>query len=198
MDFVLDEIVDQWHQRSKEQRGKDLAPLDGVTVHGRQRETTQGPRQRKHQIRDHEDVVPGMVVRRRDVDPSTAEYSPQQAHGGHELGSARAGTRGDKVPEDDQGEAGTRRDRDEHLEDGSFGIPVANRRRNGGKPFLRITLLFRQRLQMQARAIRASIANYVHSTRSSQSYGSVVTWYGELRVSARVLFAAALDLPVIR
>lgn len=86
MDLVLNEIVDQRNQSSKEQAGHDFAVLDGTAVGRAEREATQGPRQGGHQVRDHEDVMPVVVVGRCDIGPTAACQCPEDAHPGDQLG----------------------------------------------------------------------------------------------------------------
>lgn len=86
MDLVLNEIVDQRNQSSEEQAGHDFAVLDGTVVVRAERKATQGPRQGGHQVRDHEDIMPVVVIGRCDIGPTTTCQCPENTHAGNQLG----------------------------------------------------------------------------------------------------------------
>ena len=71
MDFVLDEEVDQWDQGTKEATCEYLPILDCGRIIRAQGEASQGPGKSRDEVGDHEDVVPVMVIRRRDIRPTT-------------------------------------------------------------------------------------------------------------------------------
>lgn len=60
--LVLNEEIHERHQRSEEAASKQLPPPDGAWVRWAKRQTPQRPGQRSDEVRDHEDVVPVMVV----------------------------------------------------------------------------------------------------------------------------------------
>lgn len=86
VDLVLNEIVDQRNQCSKEQASHNFTVLDGTAVVRAERKATQGPRQSRHQVRDHEDVMPVVIIGRCDIGPTTACQCPEDAHAGNQLG----------------------------------------------------------------------------------------------------------------
>ena len=85
MDLVLNEIVNQWNQSSKEQTSQDFAILDGTAVVRAECKATQGPRQGGHQVRDHEDVMPVVIIGRCNIGPTTTCQCPEDAHAGNQL-----------------------------------------------------------------------------------------------------------------
>lgn len=115
--FVLNEIVNQRDQCSKEQAGHDFAVLDSPTVVRAKGEAAQGPRQSGHQVRDHEDIVPIMIVGRGHVGPASTCQGSEDAHSSDQLGECRVGTRSEDVPEEDEHESWTGSDSDEDLEE---------------------------------------------------------------------------------
>jgi hypothetical protein len=142
MHFVLDEVVNQRNQCSKEQTGHDLAVLNSATVIRAKRETTQGPRQGSHQVRDHKNVMPIMVVGRCHIGPTSTSQSPEDAHSGNQLGKSRVWARSEDVPQKDEGESWTGSNGDKDLEEGSFGITIADSSGHGGKPFDGVAVMF--------------------------------------------------------
>lgn len=141
MHLVLNEIVDQWHKSTKEQTGHDLAVLQGTTVVRTESNATQGPRQRRHQVRDHEDVVPVMVIGRSHISPATTGEGPEDTHTGNQLWEVRVRPSRQDIPQEDQGETRTGGNGNEHLEERPLGVPIANRRRHGGEPFIGIAVV---------------------------------------------------------
>lgn len=95
---MLDEIVHQRNQCAEEQPRGDLAVLDSPLVHRRQRKTSGSPRHRKHQIRDHEDVVPIVVIRGRDVDPPAAHNRPDEPNRRHKFRRPSSRPRREHIP----------------------------------------------------------------------------------------------------
>ena len=107
MHFVLDKEVDQRYECRKEGAGKELPILDRSGVAGAQGEAAKSPRQSSHQVRDHEDVVPVMVVGRRNVCPSSTSQSSENANTSDEFREGRVGPARQDVPEADKGESRT-------------------------------------------------------------------------------------------
>lgn len=70
--FVLNEKVDERKYSSVERPGKVFTVLHSCGVLGTHGDHTECPRDGGDQVRDHEDVVPVMVIRRGDVRPSAA------------------------------------------------------------------------------------------------------------------------------
>ena len=73
MNFMLNEIVYQWDQRAEKKPCDYFSVFDIGRIRRRCDQAPNSPRQRKNQIRDHEDIVEVMVVRWGDVHPSTTE-----------------------------------------------------------------------------------------------------------------------------
>lgn len=117
MHLVLNKVVDQWHQCPEEEAGHDLAVLDGPAIVWAQRKTAQCPRQSGHQVGDHEDVVPVMVIGGSDICPTTTGQGAENANAGDDLRQSRVGTCGQNIPQEDQGESRTGSNSNENLEE---------------------------------------------------------------------------------
>lgn len=76
-----------------------------------------------------------MIIRARHICPSSASQSSENTHASHELGQRAVWSVGQAIPQEDQCESWTRADGDKDLEDGSFGVAIANRCADGGEPF---------------------------------------------------------------
>lgn len=98
MNLVLDEEVDEGHERAKERARNDLPVLDGLGVRWAQGNAAQGPRKRCDDVGDHENVVPIMVVGRGDVCEAAASQGSENAHEEHEPRQPLAGFPGEEVP----------------------------------------------------------------------------------------------------
>lgn len=142
MHFVLDEVVDQWHQSAKEQAGQNLAVLDSAAVVRAEGEATESPGQSCHQIRDHENIVPVVVISRGNISPASARECPEQAHTSDQLwqGGVRAGSQ--EVPKEYEGETRTGSDGNEDLEKRAFRIAITDGGRHGREPFIRVAVMF--------------------------------------------------------
>lgn len=135
---MLNEKVHERYQRSEESAGQVLPILDSLRIWRTQRQTTQCPRQRSHQIADHEDIMPIVIIRARNICPSSAGQSPEHTHASHELGQRAVRPLSQAVPQKNQHKSRSRTDRDEDLEDGAFGVAITNRCAHGGEPFDRV------------------------------------------------------------
>lgn len=62
MHFMLDKEIDQWHQCTEEQTSHNLPVLRRAAVIAKGY-AAQRPRQSRNQVRNHEDIVPVMVIR---------------------------------------------------------------------------------------------------------------------------------------
>jgi len=140
--LVLDEIVDQWHQCSKEKASHDLAVLDGTTVVRAQGQAAQSPRQGGHQIRDHENVMPVMVVGGGDIGPASAGQRPEDTDAGNNLRQGVVRTRTEDVPQENEEEARTGSDSNENHKERALRVSIANRGGHGGEPFVRVAVVF--------------------------------------------------------
>lgn len=140
--FVLDKVIDQRHQSTEEQTGHDLPVLHSAAVVRAESQTTQRPRQSSNQIRNHENVVPVMVIRRRNVCPTTTGERPEYSNTSDNLRKRRVRPRGEDIPEEHQSEPGTGSNGDEDLEEGTFGVSIADGRRYGREPFVGVTVVF--------------------------------------------------------
>lgn len=107
MDFVLDEKVDQWDQCSKEPSRKILSVLDRLGVRWAEVDASGRPWDRKYQVRDHQDVMPIVVVGRRDVGPPSAGERSNKTREGDPFGKRVAGFGGQEIKEADKGEPRT-------------------------------------------------------------------------------------------
>jgi hypothetical protein len=108
MDLMLNKIVNQWNKSSKEETCEDLAVLDGLDIaRRRQGQATERPGQGENQVCNHEDVVPVMVVSGSDINPSSAQHSPDHADCKDKLWARAVPPRGEEIPQEDQCEPGT-------------------------------------------------------------------------------------------
>ena len=78
--FVLNEEVNEWQYGGIKCTRKVLAVLDGGRVARAQSNDTKCPGDGGEQIRDHENVMPIMVIGGCDVGPSTACQRAEDAH----------------------------------------------------------------------------------------------------------------------
>lgn len=104
VDLVLDEEVDQRYKGSEEGTTEDLTVIDGLGVVGAQSDTAEGPGQSSNEVGDHENVVPVMVVGRRDVGPASAGKGSEDADTQNELGQGLVGSCCQEVPQGDEQE----------------------------------------------------------------------------------------------
>lgn len=128
MHFVLNEEVEHRNQSRKESRTQPFPILDSIRIRRAQQNATNGPGNCRDQIADHEDIVPVMVIRARNVCPSTTRQRPQDSDTCDKLGQTAALSVRDAVPQEDEHEAWSRAYGDEDLEDGAFGVSIAYRR----------------------------------------------------------------------
>ena len=105
MHLVLDEEVDQGHEGAEETSCQVFAILDSLGVGGAEGNAARRPGNREYEVRNHEDVVPVMVVGRRDVRPSAACQRPDEARNGDGLGEGATGLRSEQVPQSDERES---------------------------------------------------------------------------------------------
>lgn len=108
VDFVLNEEVNEGHQRAKEETGEPLPVLGGYRIRRTQGKTAQGPWQGGHKIADHEDVVPVMVISRGNVGPPAACKGPKDADPEHDLWQRRVRPRSEEIVERNKGESWSR------------------------------------------------------------------------------------------
>lgn len=138
MHFVLDEKVDERDDSAEKGAGHVLAVLDGVGVVGAQGEAAKHPGDGGHKIRNHENVVPVVVVRRSDVGPAAAGESAEDTEKGDNLGKRATGLGREQVPETDEGETRARGEGNEEHKERALREAIANRGRDGREPFLRV------------------------------------------------------------
>ena len=62
VDLMPDEEVNQWHKCREEGSSEKLPVLESGGVARAQSKASNSPRQGSHQVRDHEDVVPVMII----------------------------------------------------------------------------------------------------------------------------------------
>ena len=82
-----------------------------------------------------------MVIRARNVRPSTASQCPEHTNASNEFWQAGPRPIDQAVKQEDEQETWPGAYGDEDLEDGSFGVAVANRRGDGRKPFDRVAVV---------------------------------------------------------
>jgi hypothetical protein len=142
MHLVLDEEVDQGYQRREECTAQILSQLDCPRVRRAEQDTSDCPRQRRNQIADHEDVVVIVIVRTRHICPAATRQCSEHAHSGNPLSATLAFAIGHAEPKETEQEPWARAGGDEELENTSFGVAVADCRRDRRKPFNRIAVVF--------------------------------------------------------
>lgn len=106
VDLVLDKEVNQWHERAEEAGSQVFPIFDRFRVRRAEGDAARRPGQSSNDVRDHQNIVPVVVVGRGDVGPSTAGQRSQQTHGGHEAGQLGPGLPRQEVEETDEGESG--------------------------------------------------------------------------------------------
>lgn len=70
MHLVLNKEVDERHQRREEGTCKELSVFECGRIAWAQSKAAQGPWQGRYEVRDHENVVPVVIVGRGHVRPS--------------------------------------------------------------------------------------------------------------------------------
>jgi hypothetical protein len=83
---VLDEKVDERYYSGKEGSREVLSVLDSHRVPRAERKTSVGPWDGSDEIGDHKDVVPVVIIGRRDIGPSAASQRSKETYSGDELG----------------------------------------------------------------------------------------------------------------
>ena len=139
---MLDEVVNQRHQGSEEEAGHDLAVFDSPPIVGAERKTAKRPWQSSDQIRDHKNIVPVMIVGRRDIGPSATCQGSENAHTCNNLGQGRIRACGKDVPQENKSEARSGSDGDEDLEKRSLGISITDRGGDRWKPLIGVAVVF--------------------------------------------------------
>lgn len=140
--LVLDEKIDQGHQSTKEQTSYDLAVLRSAAVVTTKSHTTQCPWQSRYQVRNHEDVVPVMVIRRGDIGPPTTSKRPKHPNTRNDLRQRRVRPGSQDIPKEDKRESRTGRNGNEDLEEGTFGVSITNGCGYGREPFVGVAVVF--------------------------------------------------------
>lgn len=140
MNLVLNEEVDQRYERAKEGTSKVLSKLDSLWIGRAQGETTGGPGDGCDEVRNHEDIVPVVVIRRRDVCPPSASEGPKEAEEGNHFRQGTTGPSRQKIPKADKRKSRAGCDGNEEHEHGSFGISIPNGGRHGREPFVGISV----------------------------------------------------------
>lgn len=142
MHFVLDEVVDQGHQSAEEQTGQDLAVLDSAAVVRAEGEAAESPGQGCHQVRDHENVVPVVIISRGNISPASTRECPEQAHTSNQLWQGGIGAGSQEVPKEDEGETRAGSNGNEDLEERAFRVAITDSGRHGREPFIRVAVVF--------------------------------------------------------
>jgi hypothetical protein len=107
VNLVLDEKVDQRHKRGEKTSSKDLSIFERGGIVGAQGDTAYCPWQSCNKVRDHEDIVPVMVVGGGNICPSSAGQRSEDADTSNELGQGRVWATSQGVPEADECEPRT-------------------------------------------------------------------------------------------
>jgi hypothetical protein len=104
VDLVLDEEVEHRHKGGEEGATKELAVVDGLGVVGAQGDAADGPGYGRDEVRDHEDVVPVVVIGRCDIGPASTGEGSEDANAQDELGECLVGSRSQDVPQSNEEE----------------------------------------------------------------------------------------------
>ena len=104
---MLDKKVDQGNQSAEEASSNPLSVLDRLCVRGAKRNAAGSPGNGKDDVRDHENVVPVMVVGRGDVGPAAASKSSDDTGKRNSLGEDTAGFSSQEIEKSNQGESRT-------------------------------------------------------------------------------------------
>lgn len=107
MNLVLQEEIGQGDQGNVEATSEKLPQENspGVVVWA-QGKAANGPWNSGDEVRNHEDVVPVVVISRRDVGPASTRKGSKDTDTEDELGERRAVSCGQDVPHGDQDETG--------------------------------------------------------------------------------------------
>jgi hypothetical protein len=85
VDLVLDKQRNHWNQSAKESEAKELSVLLRFGVLGSRHHGASDVRDCAEQIYNHGNIVDKVIVRRCDINPSTASYSPDEVVDEEEL-----------------------------------------------------------------------------------------------------------------
>lgn len=107
MQLVLEEVVNHRHEGREEGGCQSLPVSYSLRVRRAERDAPEHPRQCDDEVRDHEYVVPLVVLARGDVGPSAAGQGPEEAHDSDELGEGAIRLSREEIPEPDESEAGS-------------------------------------------------------------------------------------------
>src|SRR5215469_6613940 len=138
MNFVLDKEVEQRHDCCKESASEYFAILDRFWIRRAEFDTADGPGHSSQEIRDHEDIMPIVIIRGSDIRPTTASECSEYSNSCYPLWQSIAFSRSHKIPQCNQGESWAGCHGNENLEDGALRIAVTNCSGDRGKPFLRV------------------------------------------------------------
>lgn len=115
---MLDEVVDQRYEGAEECSSEIFPQLDRPRVRRAQRKTAERPGDGRDKVRNHEDIMPIVVVRRRDIRPASARKGPEDAKECDELGKCATRACRQKVPQCNEGKSRTfGRHRNQHRKD---------------------------------------------------------------------------------
>ena len=98
MYFMLDEEIYQGYKCAKEAGCQDLSVLNSSRVLRTERQTAQGPGQGGNEVGNHENVMPAMVVGRRNICPAAAGNASKKTSTSYNLRQSRVWARCENIP----------------------------------------------------------------------------------------------------
>ena len=102
---MLDEEVDQRNKCAKEGVSKTFAVLDRSRVRRAEHCASDCPGERSHQVADHKDIMPIVVIRACNVRPSTTSECSEDTHTSDKLRQRATGAVREAIEQEDQHEA---------------------------------------------------------------------------------------------
>lgn len=106
VNLVLDVKVYEGDDGAEESPRNPLAVQDCPCVCGARGETSEHPRDGCHEVRDHENVMPVMVIGRRHVRPAAAGKCPEDAEKCNHLGQTATRACRQDIPQRDERKSG--------------------------------------------------------------------------------------------
>ena len=150
---MLDEKVNERYKSCEERATKDFSKIYGSWIRRAEGETANCPWDGGYQVRNHEDIVPVMIVCGCNIRPPSTSQGPEDTDTSDKFGQDRARSGSHGIPKCYQQKAWpwssasvtvstyvldsllTRCDCNENLEYGSFRVAISDSRRDRRKPF---------------------------------------------------------------